>query len=80
MDMARILVKTGQFATEQVTVAVRYFESETRRGRRYSAEIEFGPDDHIILDDDSVITLEARMARLVPATVYSRLLARTTAA
>ena len=38
------------------------------------------PGDRIILDDDSVSNLEARAARLVPATVYSRMLARATAA
>ena len=52
---------------------VRYFELRTDRGlRRYSAEILLGPGDRIILDDDSVTNLEARTARLVPATVYSR--------
>jgi len=76
--MPRILVKTGNVAIEHASVPVRYFESRTPRGgRRYSAEIVLGPDDRIILDDDSMITLEARVARLVPATVYSRLLART---
>ena len=40
-----------------------------------------GPGDRIILDDDSVSNLEARANRLVPATVYSRVLAaRATAA
>mgnify|MGYP003693954793 CR=1 FL=1 len=49
--------------------------------RRYSVEILLGPDDRIILDDDSVNNLEARTACLVPATLYSRLLAgRATAA
>jgi hypothetical protein len=76
--MLRMLVKTDEFDIEHHTVAVRYFESRTPRGaRRYSAEIVLGPDDHVILDDDSVTNLETRTARLVPATVYSRLLART---
>ena len=48
--------------------------------RRYSAEILLGPGDRIILDDDSVVTLEARAMCLVPATLYSRMLARATAA
>jgi len=79
--MLRILVKTDELDFEQQTVAVRYFELRTGRGaRRYSAEIVLGPDDRVILDDDSVTTLEARTARLVPATLYSRLLARATAA
>jgi hypothetical protein len=48
-----------------------------RGARRYSAEILLAPGDRIILDDDSVNNLEARATRLVPATLYSRLLART---
>ena len=76
--MFRTLVKTDALAVEHLTVTVRYFELRTLRGtRRYSAEILLGPVDRIILDDDSVTNLEARATRLVPATVYSRILART---
>ena len=80
--MFRTLVKTDALAVEDQTYAVRYFELRTLRGaRRYSAEILLGPGDRIILDDDSVINLEAKTMRLVPATLYSRLLAgRATAA
>ena len=74
--MFRTLVKTEAMVVEAHTVSVRYFELRTLRGaRRYSAEILLGPGDRVILDDDSVLNLEARAARLVPATVYSRLLA-----
>ncbi|MBI4487285.1 MAG: hypothetical protein HY655_14880 [Acidobacteria bacterium] len=74
--MFRILVKTEALAVEEQTVSVRYFELRTLRGgRRFSAEILLAPGDRVILDGDSVINLEARAARLVPATVYSRLLA-----
>lgn len=80
--MLRTLVKTAALAVEDQTYAVRYFELRTLRGaRRYSAEILLGPGDRIILDDDSVINLEAKTMRLVPATLYSRVLAgRATAA
>jgi hypothetical protein len=80
--MFRTFVKTDAFAIEDQTVAVRYFELRTARGgRRYSAEIVLGPADRIILDDDSIMNLEAKTSRLVPATLYSRLLAgRRTAA
>jgi hypothetical protein len=79
--MFRTLVKTEAVAVEDQYYPVRYFEQRTGRGlRRYSAEILLGPDDRIILDDDSVPNLEARTARLVPATLYSRMLARPTAA
>ena len=76
--MFRTLVKTETVAVEDQSFLVRYFELRTVRGlRRYSAEILLAPGDCIILDDDSVINLETRAARLVPATLYSRMLART---
>jgi len=79
--MFRTLVKTEVLVVDDQSFAVRYFELRTLRGmRRYSAEILLGPGDRIILDDDSVTNLEARSARLVPATLYSRMLARATAA
>ena len=79
--MFRTLVKTDSMAVADRTVGVRYFELRTLRGaRRYSAEILLGPEDRIILDDDSVTNLEARTTCLVPATLYSRMLARTAAA
>jgi hypothetical protein len=79
--MFRTLVKTEALDVEGQRFAVRYFELRTQRGaRRYSAEIMLGPSDHIILDDVSLMNLEARATRLVPATVLSRTLARATAA
>jgi hypothetical protein len=80
--MFRTLVKTEALAIDARTYSVQYFEVRTLRGgRRYSAEVLLGPEDRIILDDDSMTTLEAKTTRLVPATVYSRLLAgRATAA
>jgi hypothetical protein len=80
--MFRTLVKTDALAIDDQTYSVRYFEVRTLRGgRRYSAEVTLGLEDRIILDDDSITNLETKAARLVPATVYSRLLAgRATAA
>jgi hypothetical protein len=80
--MFRTLLKTDALAINGRTVSVRYFELRTLRGaRRFSVEILLDPDDRIILDDDSVNNLEARTACLVPATLYSRMLAgRATAA
>ena len=75
--MFRMLVKTANVAVDTGVYPVRYFELRTGRGlRRYSAEITLGPSDHIILDDDSVNNLEARATRLVPATLYSRMLTK----
>jgi hypothetical protein len=75
--MIKTLVKTDRIAgLDDRSVAVRYFELRTMRGaRRYSAEIVIAPGDRIILDDDSVLNLEAQVNRLVPATIYSRALA-----
>jgi hypothetical protein len=77
----RTLLKTEEVAVENQRFEVTYFELRTVRGRRrYSAEILLGPGDCIILDDDSIVNLETRAGHLVPATVYSRLLAKVTAA
>ena len=79
--MFRTLVKTDALAVQDKTVTVRYFEVRTMRGaRRYSAEILLAPSDRIILDDDSVVNLEARTLCLVPTSLYSRILSRPTAA
>ena len=79
--MFRTLVKTEALSVGAQTVAVRYFELRTMRGaRRYSAEILLAPGDRIILDDDTMPNLEARTRCLVPATLYSRMLAGPTAA
>ena len=74
--MRKVQVKTERLAVGRRTYLVTYFEQRTLRGAcRYSAEIVLGPSDCIILDGDSVTNLQARAARLVPATIYSRLLA-----
>ena len=79
--MLNRLVKTEAVAVDGRKYPVRYFEMKTLRGiRRYSAEILLGPGDRIILDDDSVVRLEAKATCVVPATVYSRMLARANAA
>jgi hypothetical protein len=76
--MIRTLVKTEAVAVDDQTYPVRYFALRTLRGlRRYSAEILLAPGDRVILDDDSVTNLETRAARVVPATLYSRSLAKT---
>jgi hypothetical protein len=70
------LVKTTEVEIEGQRYIARYFEQQTVRGaRRYSCEVLLGVADRVILDDDSMMSLESKMARLVPATLYSRLLA-----
>jgi len=79
--MFRMLVKTEAVEVEDRVCRVRYFEQRTGRGqRRFSAEVLLDAEDRIILDDDSMVNLEARTMRLVPATIYSRMLAKATAA
>ena len=73
--MFRKLIKTADIDVAERTYRVRFYEAKTPRGaRRYSSEIVLGPGDRIILDDDSVNSLESKIACLVPATVYSRML------
>ena len=74
--MFRKLVKTAQIEVNGRSYALRYFEQRTGRGaRRYSCEVMLGGSDRIIIDDDTMVSLESRVERLAPATIYSRLLA-----
>lgn len=69
------LVKTEQMEVDGRSYPLRYFERRTGRGaRRYSCEVLLGGSDRIIVDDDTMMSLESKVERLVPATVYSRLL------
>ena len=59
---------------------MQYFEATTARGtQRYTSEMVLGPGDRIIVDGSSLGDLEWRVARLMPATLYSRMLARAAA-
>jgi hypothetical protein len=80
--MFRTLLKTDALVIDAHSFPIHYFEQRTIRGaRRYSAEVMLAPGDRVILDDDSMTNLEARTRCLVPATLYSRMLAgRATAA
>ncbi len=74
--MFRKPVKATEIEIEGQLYAVHYFEQKTARGsRRFSCEVMLDATDRIILDDDSMTSLESRVERLAPATVYSRLLA-----
>ena len=74
---ARKLVKSDSIEIDGRAYLVDYFEGTTERGTpRYSFEMVLGPGDRIIVDGSSLSALEWRVARLMPATVYSRTLAR----
>jgi hypothetical protein len=74
--MFRKLLSTGQIEVEGRVFAAHYFEQKTARGgRRFSCEIVLDAGDRVIIDDDSVTSLQAKIARLAPATIYSRALA-----
>jgi hypothetical protein len=70
--MSLKLVKTEQIEVDGRGYQVRYYERRTARGTaRYSGELLLGTVDRIILDDDSLPSLESRIARLGP-TVLTR--------
>ena len=74
--MFRKLIESTEIDVEGHIYVAHYFEQKTARGtRRYSCEIVLHAGDRIILDDDSLTSLQAKVARLAPATVYSRVLA-----
>ena len=69
------LVKTDELEIEGRAYPVRYFEMQTVRGTlRYSSDVVLGPADRIILDGSSLTEVESKVVRLVPATIYSRML------
>jgi hypothetical protein len=75
---ARRLVKTDRIEIDGRNYTIRYFEALTRQGeQRYFSELVLGPGDRIIVDGSSLSVLEWRVARLMPATLHSRMLART---
>lgn len=77
---SRTLVKTDRIEMEGRAYTVEYFEATTARGtRRYSFELVLDPGDRIIVDGSSLGVLMWRVARLMPATIYSRILARAAA-
>ena len=79
--MFRKLVKTAEIEIDGRGYVLQYFEEETMRGgTRYNCEVVLGATDRIIIDGDSMSSLESRVERLAPATVYSRLLAARRAA
>ena len=74
--MFRKLLQSGEVDVEGQSYVVHYFEHRTARGAlRFSCEIVLDAADRIILDDDSLTSLQAKIARLAPATIYSRALA-----
>jgi hypothetical protein len=73
--MFRKHLHTSQIEVEGQTFVTHYFEQKTARGtRRFSGEVVLDASDRIILDDDSLTSLQAKIARLAPATIYSRAL------
>ncbi len=73
--MFQKLIKKTSLAVEEHTLSVHYYETRTLHGDpRFSAEVVFHPQDHMILDADSVNRLETQIASLVHASVYSRAL------
>lgn len=74
--MFRKLVKTSKIEIDGRRYVLQYFEQDTMRGvRRFNCEVVLSATDRIIIDGDSMSSLESRVERLAPATVYSRLLA-----
>jgi hypothetical protein len=79
--MFRKMVHTAAIEIDGRSYELRYYEQRTARGTcRYSCEVLLGAADRIIVDDDSMTSLESKVTRLAPATVYSRLLAGRPAA
>ena len=76
--MFQKLIKKTNLDVEERTFSVCYYETPKMNGAsRYSAEVVFHPRDHMILNADSVKGLETKLACLVRASFYGRMLAET---
>ena len=74
--MLRKLVKTDTIEIDGQRYELQFFEQKTARGaRRFNCEVSLSATDRFIVDGDSMTSLESKVARVAPATVYSRLLA-----
>jgi hypothetical protein len=70
--MALKLVKSERIEIKGLSYQVRYYERRTASGAaRFSGEVLLGTTDRIILDDDSIASLESRIVRVVPATLLT---------
>src|SRR5678815_5816334 len=73
--MFRKLVKASEIEVDGIVYALRFYELKTiRGGQRFSCEVLLDAADRIIVDDDSMSSLESKVERLAPATVYLSLI------
>jgi hypothetical protein len=74
--LCKTLVKTERLEIGGREYTVLYFEGTAARGtKRCCAELALAADDRIILDAGTLSDLELRVARMMPATLQSRILA-----
>src|SRR4029453_2151415 len=74
--MFRKLVKATEIEVDGIGYALRFYELKTiRGGQRFSCEVLLDAADRIILDDDSMPSLESKVERLAPGTRLTPLLA-----
>ncbi len=77
--MSLKLIKTTEIEIGGRQYRAEYFEQETLHGtHRFTCEVRLDNSDRFIVDDDSMPGLEVKVARLAPATIYSRALASRT--
>jgi hypothetical protein len=74
--MVKELIKTTEMEIDGRTYTLQFYElTTTRGGKRFSCEVLLSAMDRIIVDDDYITSLELKVTRLAPATLYSRVLA-----
>jgi hypothetical protein len=58
---------------------VRFFRHTSLSGvTSYSLEIGFDPDDKMVIDDPSIGHLEQKLKEILPAALYTRMMATVT--
>jgi hypothetical protein len=70
------MIETEQVHVHDADYLVRYFKNTDMDGMvSYSLEVRFGPDDALMIDDHSIGRLRHKVREILPAALYSRLLA-----
>jgi len=69
-------LKEIKFTAFNDVLEITYFKSTNLEGKvRYSSEIIFRSGDKVIIDDKTLSRLESKINLLIPASIYSRVIA-----
>ena len=74
--MARELERICSVRYSDFDIQVKFFKNSLKKHETlFSAEVDFGPFDKVIVDDFNRLRLEKKLTSLLPLSCYSRCIA-----